>query len=977
LQGRCGPLSTFRSKDYSKKTLIDYVCLPEYLSNDIILLEVKNDCPYEIFDHYPVIVNLNIDLLSSPSGRAKLNRKKLKWSKADNFERMMYKTEIDRLLNFDSETDNITSKDIEQFTNLLSNSLHMAANSCIPSGFFRPYLKPYWKQNRLNDFHYEQRKARRQWINDNKPRDSCNSSYSNYKDKKREFRKRKRAAKKLWQEQKFEDFKCAAEMDISEFYRKVRRMRKNGPSVTKLSYNGITANTDENVCNLWANYFGDLYSQQCSDSFDDSFCCEVTSNVQSYFGNSDNEPIGVLENVITKDEICDQIKSLKLNKAPGPDDITNEHIKYGGQQIVKYLTRLYNMIIKVEYLPLSFRHGSIIPIYKRNNKDKSLPNSYRAVTLTSTLGKLLEKILLCRIQKHLECINTTVPHGLQFGFVKEHGSIPAIYTIKEAIMYYVERNSTVFSIFLDNEKAFDRIWQDGLFFKLWNIGITEKMWKIIYMSYKTATAHVQFNLLTSRVFQIKQGVGQGRVMSAWLFGLFINDLITKLLETSCGLMIGQLHIPTVLLADDTTLLSGTKSGLQTLLNVVNDYAHQWRLKYNATKSACLVFNPLKPTVKQNNMDYEFILRDVVIPIKHSVIYAGTLIDCSLRTLDRTEKACSKLKQNLHSLFSIGVKRDGMNPITNSIIWKRVVLPTALYACEIWGQISNHEREILEQTQRYFVRYILGFDKTSPTDSSISVFGLWTLEGLVDKFKLLFYGRLCRAKHWTIHKQLFRFRLSQILIGELNNRSITYDIVKTLVRYDMLSFLENYITDSYIPDKRLWSRIVSQSVEINEENKWKLSVQCRPELHRFYCIHNCLTEHRLLRLAAVNPILTKQLLIMVKLGAMAIKEGQCTLCDNYTVDIVKHLFTHCSELLNLRNKLYYAIVDILSVSDSVKFFDQDEDDVLIAILGGSNDFIDSINSDIWQNLMYCLANHIFQIYGRFRDVLLKYKYNFGH
>lgn len=175
------------------------------------------------------------------------------------------------------------------------------------------------------------------------------------------------------------------------------------------------------------------------------------------------------------------------------------------------------------------------------------------------------------------------------------------------------------------------------------------------MSYKTATAHVQFNLLTSRVFQIKQGVGQGRVMSAWLFGLFINDLITKLLETNCGLMIGQLHIPTVLLADDTTLLSGTKAGLQTLLNVVNDYAHQWRLKYNATKSTCLVFNPLKPNVKQNNMNYEFILRDVVIPIKHSVIYAGTLIDCSLRTLDRTEKACSKLKQNLHSLFSIGVK----------------------------------------------------------------------------------------------------------------------------------------------------------------------------------------------------------------------------------------------------------------------------------------------------------------------------------
>ena len=52
------------------------------------------------------------------------------------------------------------------------------------------------------------------------------------------------------------------------------------------------------------------------------------------------------------------------------------------------------------------------------------------VTLTSALGKLFEKLLLNRIQKLLEKNNTVVPHNLQFGFIKEHGSIPAIFTIK-------------------------------------------------------------------------------------------------------------------------------------------------------------------------------------------------------------------------------------------------------------------------------------------------------------------------------------------------------------------------------------------------------------------------------------------------------------------------------------------------------------------------------------------------------------------
>ncbi|CAG2243946.1 unnamed protein product [Mytilus edulis] len=37
LQGRVGPKYTFRSKDLTKRSLLDYICVPEYLSNDILL----------------------------------------------------------------------------------------------------------------------------------------------------------------------------------------------------------------------------------------------------------------------------------------------------------------------------------------------------------------------------------------------------------------------------------------------------------------------------------------------------------------------------------------------------------------------------------------------------------------------------------------------------------------------------------------------------------------------------------------------------------------------------------------------------------------------------------------------------------------------------------------------------------------------------------------------------------------------------
>ncbi|CAG2239638.1 unnamed protein product [Mytilus edulis] len=582
-----------RNKDKSQKSLIDYICIPEILEHDISNLEIKDDCPYDFSDHYPIYMSLNIDLLCGSSGSSKLGRHVLKWTKADEFEIKMYQTEIDKILDIiKPKIDNCTINDLEHYNTVLTNALHMSANAYIPCGKFRHYLKPYWKSNDLNAVHYEQREARREWKNNNKPRNKSNRLYKEYKEK-RIFRKRKRQAEKLWREEKYEDIKNAAEVDIGEFFRTARKMRKQGPTTDKLVYDDTEAKTPGDICMLWGKYFENLYSIKEENCFDKQFYGKISKKVHDLFNNKYKGYIDTLDKPITVDEIKDQVRTLKAGKSPGQDYISNEHILYGGENILKHLSVLYNLILEQEYLPLSFRHGIVIPLYKGNNKDKTNPNSYRAVTLTSSLGKLFDKIILNRIHKLLVNINSVMPHPLQFGFVKEHGAIPAIYTLKEAIHYYLERNSIVYAIFLDNEKAFDRVWQDGLLYKLNQIGIQGKLWNLIYMSYKTATAHVQHSGLTSQVFRIEQGVGQGRVLSAWLFSLFINDLICELLSTHCGLLVGPISIPTILLADDTTLLSATVNGAQTLLNVVNSYALKWRLKYNASKSSVLTFTPPK------------------------------------------------------------------------------------------------------------------------------------------------------------------------------------------------------------------------------------------------------------------------------------------------------------------------------------------------------------------------------------------------
>jgi hypothetical protein len=118
------------------------------------------------------------------------------------------------------------------------------------------------------------------------------------------------------------------------------------------------------------------------------------------------------------------------------------------------------------------------------------------------------------------------------------------------------------------------------------------------------------------------------------------------------------------------------------------------------------------------------------------------------------------------------------------------------------------------------------DKTSPIDSTISNLGLWSIESVTDKFKLLFFGRLCRSNSSTTHKKLFHILISQIILeeDEIEN-TITYDLIKTLVKYDMFSFLETFVHETFIPKKDLWSKIVRQSISISEENRWHDIIKC--------------------------------------------------------------------------------------------------------------------------------------------------------
>jgi hypothetical protein len=228
--------------------------------------------------------------------------------------------------------------------------------------------------------------------------------------------------------------------------------------VNSLEHNGCTANSPDAVCDLWGEYYAELLSPLSRPQFDNEFLKDTDINVHNISQGILPDPDPILQIEITHEDVKSIIKDLKHRKAPGPDTITNEHVHYGSTIRNKHLANLFNMMN-------SFRIGSIIPLYKGNNKVKSNASNYRGITLTSVLGKLFECILLNRIETYLASVRTVFPHKLQCGFRKGYGATIATYILKEVVSHYMDRGSNLFTAFLDNEKAIDRIWHSGLLLK--------------------------------------------------------------------------------------------------------------------------------------------------------------------------------------------------------------------------------------------------------------------------------------------------------------------------------------------------------------------------------------------------------------------------------------------------------------------------------------------------------------------------------
>ena len=162
--------------------------------------------------------------------------------------------------------------------------------------------------------------------------------------------------------------------------------------------------------------------------------------------------------------------------------------------------------------------------------------------------------------------------------------------VTETINYYLNGNSTVYALFLEASKAFDKVNHTKLFNILMEKGICPIMLRLIINMYKNNNAKVRWNYEHSPTFLMTNGVKQGGVLSPYLFSLYLDPLINKIKNSGFGCHVGKTATNVLLYADDVVLLVPTITSLKRMVDISEEYGKSHKLQFNSIKSEIVILN---------------------------------------------------------------------------------------------------------------------------------------------------------------------------------------------------------------------------------------------------------------------------------------------------------------------------------------------------------------------------------------------------
>ena len=393
----------------------------------------------------------------------------------------------------------------------------------------------------------------------------------------------------------------------------------------------------------------------------------------------------VMTRPVTTGDVKRIIKSFK-DKAPGKSGITKLILVNLPEEAYLNYTTIINYALSMGYFPIIFKEGIIILILKPG-KDPTKANSYRPITLLEIPGIILERILNERIQGFAEANGKFHPN--QFGFRKGKGTETALMKLYETISLNQRLRGQCNVICRDIEKAFDKVWHNGLKFKILNMGLPLIIEKMTANFLDDRTAEIRLNNQLSGLINIRSGVLQGSILSPTLFILYTSDLTPA--GPGCT---------DVLFSDDVTQIVEYHHQSKKMLvrrtereiKRISDYEKRWKIKTSQQKFKILSISKSKPEK---------------IEIDHTEIPFNELITVLGLKIKRTGIVQHLTDRQNGAKTELGKLRkfEKLSPKIKSPLYKTLILPILEYPAVLCCIASKENKMKMQRIQNRGIKFI--------------------------------------------------------------------------------------------------------------------------------------------------------------------------------------------------------------------------------------------------------------------------------
>jgi ribonuclease HI len=505
-----------------------------------------------------------------------------------------------------------------------------------------------------------------------------------------------------------------------EIWRKVGAIsgKRKGNTVTRLRLNGQVTAQPLQIANCLARHFSKASNTsaytplfQRKKRVAEATAVHVNAEDQSQHNTA-----------FSMKEFQDALKTCD-GSSPGPDDIHYEMIKQLGEKEQETLLGIYNSIWQQGNYPEEWRKALTIPIQKPG-KDPENPESYRPISLTSCLGKVMEKMVNRRLVYILE-ERKLIP-AQQYGFRRGRSTIDVLNILQSNISKSLLETKHLALVSLDLSKAYDTCWRYGIIRWLKDRQIDGRMLQFIMGFLDNRSLKTVIGPHESEVVAIENGVPQGAVLSVTLFLIAIAD-ICRLEEQNCE-MIGY--------ADDWYLFTSQKhiKDAEPVLQKALDNIERWTQKtgFNISieKTKGIVFTRSRPRNGRPALNLK--LQGQQIEEVMALKILGLTFDCKLNWNTHIKDAKTRAKKRLNILRCLAGTEWGADRDVLLRTHSAVVLSALRYGETAYGSATETKLKDLETVHNAGVRMSIGAHCTTRVSEILKEAGMRSLAEIREK-----------------------------------------------------------------------------------------------------------------------------------------------------------------------------------------------------------------------------------------------------